>query len=57
MADLSQYQEYVEALDLLDEESRFEYIIDIGKRADKVPFPVDCTDNDHMMHGLSLIHI
>ena len=51
MADLSQYQEYVEALDLLDEESRFEYIIDIGKRADKVPFPVDCMDNGHMMHG------
>ena len=51
MADLSQYQEYVEALDLLDEESRFEYIIDIGKRADKVPFPVDCMDSDHMMHG------
>ena len=51
MADLSQYQEYVEALDLLDEESRFEYIIDIGKRADKVPFPVDCMDKDHMMHG------
>ena len=51
MVDLSQYQEYVEALDLLDEESRFEYIIDIGKRADKVPFPVDCMDNDHMMHG------
>ena len=51
MADLSQYQEYVEALDLLDEESRFEYIIDIGKRADKVPFPVDCMDNDHMMNG------
>jgi len=51
MADLSQYQEYVEALDLLDEEGRFEYIIDIGKRADKIPFPTDCMDDDHMMHG------
>jgi cysteine desulfuration protein SufE len=48
---LTQYDEYVEALDLLDEESRFEYIIDIGKRADKVPFPAECMDDVHMMHG------
>ena len=51
MAELSQYHEYIEALDLLDEESRFEYIIDIGKRADKVPFPPDSMDDDHIMHG------
>ena len=49
MAELSQYQEYIEALDLLDEESRFEYIIDIGKRADKVPFPPDSMDDAHIM--------
>ncbi len=48
---LAQYDEYVEALDLLDEESRFEYIIDIGKRADKIPFPVECMDHAHLMHG------
>ncbi|MDA1099703.1 MAG: SufE family protein [Proteobacteria bacterium] len=48
---LAQYNEYVEALDMLDEESRFEYIIDIGKRADKVPFPADCMDDAHLMHG------
>ena len=48
---LTQYDEYVEALDLLDEESRFEYIIDIGKRADKTPFPSDCMDDVHLMHG------
>ena len=36
MTELSQYHEYIEALDLLDEESRFEYIIDIGKKGDKV---------------------
>ena len=48
---MSQYEEYVEALDLLDEESRFEYIIDIGKRADKTPFPTECMDEAHMMHG------
>ena len=48
---LAQYDEYVEALDLLDEDSRFEYIIDIGKRADKAPFPAECMDQAHMMHG------
>ncbi len=48
---LTQYDEYVEALDLLDEDSRFEYIIDIGKRADKVAFPAECMDEAHMMHG------
>ena len=48
---LSQYDEYVDALDLLDEDSRFEYIIDIGKRADKVPFPAEYMDEAHMMHG------
>jgi cysteine desulfuration protein SufE len=48
---LTQYSEYVEALDLLDEESRFEYIIDIGKRANKVPFPTEALDDAHQMHG------
>jgi cysteine desulfuration protein SufE len=48
---LAQYDEYVEALDMLDEESRFEYIIDIGKRADKIPFPAECMDDAHLMHG------
>ncbi len=48
---LAQYNEYVEALDLLDEESRFEYIIDIGKRADKAAFPAECMDDAHLMHG------
>ena len=38
---LSQYREFVEALDLLDEDSRFEYIIDMGKRhaADQLHHP------------------
>ncbi|MBT4044884.1 MAG: SufE family protein, partial [Rhodospirillaceae bacterium] len=40
-----------EALDLLDEESRFEYMIDIGKRADKPPFPAEAMDDAHQMHG------
>lgn len=48
---MNQYNEYVEALNLLDEDGRFEYIIDIGKRADKVPFPAECMDEAHMMHG------
>ena len=48
---LSQYAEYVDALELLDEDSRFEYIIDIGKRADKVTFPTEYMDDAHLMDG------
>jgi len=48
---LAQYDEYVEALEILDEESRFEYIIDIGKRADQTPFPAEAMDDAHQMHG------
>lgn len=48
---LAQYNEYVEALEILDEESRFEYIIDIGKRADQTPFPAEAMDDAHQMHG------
>ena len=48
---LETYNEFVEALDMLDEESRFEYIIDLGKQADEEPFPAACMDESHLMHG------
>ncbi|MDP6344799.1 MAG: SufE family protein [Alphaproteobacteria bacterium] len=48
---LTRYDEFVEALDLLDEESRFEYIIDIGRKADAEPFPPEAMDPAHEMHG------
>ena len=48
---LQQYNEFVDALDMLDEESRFEYIIDIGKAQDDVPFPAEAMTDRHLMHG------
>lgn len=52
MADLSKYEEYVQALDFIDDEDmRFEYIIDIGKKAAKVEFPEDAKSDANLMHG------
>lgn len=48
---LKQYNEFAESLDMLDEESRFEYIIDIGKAQDEVPFPAEAMTDEHLMHG------
>ena len=48
---LIKYNEFVDALDMLDEEDRFEYIIDIGKAEDEEPFPAEAMTDDHLMHG------
>ena len=48
---LEVYDEFVEALDMLDEETRFEYIIDLGKQADETPFPPECMTDAYLMHG------
>lgn len=53
MADLSRYEEFAEALELIDdEELRFEYIIDLGKRhAQEEPFPDAWKTDENLMHG------
>ena len=51
MADMTAYREFVEALEALDDEMRFEYIIDLAKDARKDPFPDSAMDNRHLMHG------
>ncbi len=49
---LERYQEFAEALELIDdEEMRFEYIIDLGKRHQKEPFPEEWMTEDNLMHG------
>lgn len=53
MADLSKYEEFAESLELIDdEETRFEYIIDLGKlhNADN-PFPEAFKTDENLMHG------
>ena len=51
MADLSRYEDYVEALETLDDDMRFEYILDLAKRNKGKPFPEECKDDAHLMHG------
>jgi len=49
---LEKYEEFVEALEIIDDEDmRFEYIIDVGKRAKKEVFPVEWQVDENLMHG------
>ena len=48
---LATYREFAEALDMLDEETRFEYIIDLGKQSDDEPFPAAGMADANLMHG------
>lgn len=51
MAEMAAYQEFVGSLEALDDEMRFEYIIDLAKDARKDPFPEAAMDDRHLMHG------
>ena len=49
---LEKYEEFVEALEIIDDEDmRFEYIIDIGKKARAEPFPEEWKTDSNLMHG------
>ena len=48
---LEQYQEFVDALEMLEEEMRFEYILDLAKKHKNTPFPEGYKDDAHLMHG------
>jgi cysteine desulfuration protein SufE len=45
------YQDYVDALEMLDDDLRFEYIIDLGKEAAGQDFPADFMRDENLMHG------
>lgn len=50
--DLPRYDEFVEALEIIDDEDmRFEYIIDIGKKGGDGDFPESWKTDDNLMHG------
>ncbi|HUT51428.1 MAG TPA: SufE family protein [Alphaproteobacteria bacterium] len=52
MSDLARYEEFVEALAMLDdEEMRFEYILDLAKRHKDDPFPDEWMTDANLMHG------
>ena len=48
---LSTYEDYAETLEALDDEMRFEYILDIAKKKRAEPFPEEAMDDAHLMHG------
>ena len=46
------FEEFVEALEIIDDEDmRFEYIIDIGKKASAEGFPNSLRTEENLMHG------
>lgn len=49
--DLSAYEDYAETLEALDDEMRFEYLLDIAKKKRSEPFPEAAMDDAHLMHG------
>ncbi|MEM9683661.1 MAG: SufE family protein [Pseudomonadota bacterium] len=51
MTSLAKYEEYVEALEMLDEEMRFEYILDLAKKHKGDPFPESDMTDANLMHG------
>ena len=49
---MEKYDDFVEALEIIDDEDmRFEYIIDVGKRANKEEFPTEWQVDENLMHG------
>jgi len=49
---MEKYNDFVEALEIIDDEDmRFEYIIDVGKRAKKEEFPAEWQSDENLMHG------
>ncbi len=49
--DLTVYEDYAGTLEALDDEMRFEYLLDIAKRKRGEPFPEAAMDDAHLMHG------
>ena len=50
-ADLEAYHEFVDILGELDDEMRWEFIIDMAKRHKKDPFPESAMSDENLMHG------
>lgn len=48
---LDRYQEFVEALEALDDEMRFEYILDLAREHKDDPFPAEAMRPENLMHG------
>ena len=52
LPELKKYQEFVSNLELIDDEDmRFEYIIDMGKKGNQAEFPEEMKIDSNLMHG------
>jgi len=51
VADMTAYEDFAASLDALDDEMRFEYIIDLAKDARQDPFPESGKVDANLMHG------
>ncbi len=52
LPELERYNEFVESLEIIDDEDmRFEYIIDMGKKRRDVGFPEELKTDANQMHG------
>ena len=52
LPELKKYQEFVSNLELIDDEDmRFEYIIDVGKKGNQDEFPEEMKIDSNLMHG------
>jgi len=51
MTNLQKYEEFVETLEALDDEMRFEYILDLAKKHKNDPFPEEAQTDRNLMHG------
>lgn len=49
--DLTTYEDYAETLEALDDEMRFEYLLDIAKKKRSEPFPEEAMTDANLMHG------
>ncbi|MGE0256760.1 MAG: SufE family protein [Alphaproteobacteria bacterium] len=51
LARLGKFQHFVDDLAGLDDEMRFEYVLDMAKKHKDDPFPPDAMNDEHLMHG------
>ena len=51
MANLDKFEEFVDTLSQLDDETRFEYILDLARKHRHDPVPASDMSPEHEMHG------
>ena len=47
----AEYEDFAEALEALDDDMRFEFLLDLAKKQDATDFPEDWKTDANLMHG------